>query len=69
MTYIIIGPDPEPNCGDVEGVGDEVHHIPHVADVLPQPHVPQLLNLAPDETRDPGQDATLHQAGRRAPAF
>ena len=69
FTHIKIRYSSQSYCGDIERVGDEVHHIPHVTDVLPQPHVPQLLNLAPDETRDPGQDATLHQAGRRAPVY
>ena len=69
FTHIKIRYSSQSYCGDIEGVGDEVHHIPHVADVLPQPHVPQLLDLAPDETRDPGEDAALHQAGRRAPVF
>ena len=49
-AYIVVGSDPERDGGDVEGVGDEVHHVPHVADVLPHPHVPQLLYLAPDQT-------------------
>ena len=47
MTYIIVGPDPQPNGGDVEGVGDEVDDVPHVAHVLLQPNVPQLLDLTP----------------------
>ena len=33
VPYIIIGPDPESNGGDVEGVGDEVADVPHVAHV------------------------------------
>ena len=33
MTHIIVGPDPQPNGGDVEGVGDEVADVPHVTDV------------------------------------
>ena len=33
MTYIIVGPDPESNGGDVEGVGDEVADVPHVTHV------------------------------------
>ena len=44
-TYVKIRDSSEPDGGHVEGVGDEVHHVPHVADVLPQPHVPQLLDL------------------------
>ena len=33
MTYIIVSPDPESDGGDVEGVGDEVSHVPHVAHI------------------------------------
>ena len=46
----MVGPESEGNGGDVEGVRDEVEDVPHVADVLPGPHVPQLLDLAPDES-------------------
>ena len=33
MAHIIVGPNPESNGGDVEGVGDEVAHVPHVTHV------------------------------------
>lgn len=33
MTNIIVRSDPEADCCDVEGVGDEVAHVPHVAHV------------------------------------
>ena len=46
-AHVIVGPHPQPDGGHIEGVGDEVHHVPHVADVLLQPHIPQLLDLAP----------------------
>ena len=46
----MVGPEPEGDGGYVEGVGDEVEDVPHVAEVLPGPHVPQLLDLAPDES-------------------
>ena len=46
----MVGPESEGDGGDVEGVRDEVEDVPHVADVLPGPHVPQLLDLAPDES-------------------
>ena len=38
MAHIIVGPNPESNGGDVEGVGDEVTHVPHVT------HVPSGQN-------------------------
>ena len=33
MTNIVVRSDPETNCCDVEGVRDEVAHVPHVAHV------------------------------------
>ena len=33
MSNIVVRSDPEANCCDVEGVGDEVAHVPHVAHV------------------------------------
>ena len=66
-TYIKVCDSPESDGGYVERVGDEVHDIPHVADVFPEPHVPELLDLAPDEAGHPGQDAALHQTRRGAP--
>ena len=33
MTNIVVRSDPETDCCDVERVGDEVAHVPHVADV------------------------------------
>ena len=63
MTYIKISDCSEAYCGDVQRIRNEVHHIPHVADVLLETHVPELLDLAPDETSHPGQDAGLHQGG------
>ena len=50
QTYVIVGSQPQSDGGKVEGVGHEVGHVPHVADVLLSPGVPQLLDLAPDET-------------------
>ncbi len=47
---LVVCDQPEGDGGDVERVGDEVYHIPHVIHVLPQAHVPQLLDLTPDET-------------------
>ena len=61
MSYIEIRHSPQAYRGHVERVGDEVHHVPHVIDVLLEPHVPQLLDLTPDEAGDPGEDAGLHQ--------
>ena len=46
-TDLIVRDDSERNGGDVERVGDEVDDVPHVAHVLAQPHLPQLLDLAP----------------------
>ena len=31
-----------------------------------EPHVPELLDLGPDETRHPGEDAVLHGRGEGA---
>ena len=50
FSYIKVGDSSEPDGCDVEGVCDEVHDVPHVADVLLEAHVPQLLDLRPDET-------------------
>ena len=50
ITYVIVSSQSESDGGKVEGVGDEVGHVPHVADVLLGSGVPQLLDLAPDET-------------------
>ena len=65
-TYVTKSPDSQTYGGHVEGVGDEVHHVPEVAGVLLQPHVPQLLDLAPDEASHPGEDAELHWGGEGA---
>ena len=46
-TDLIVRDDSERDGGDVERVGDEVDDVPHVADVLPETHLPQLLYLAP----------------------
>ncbi len=48
--YLVVSDEPERDGGDVERVGDEVDNVPHVVDVLAQAHVPQLLDLAPDQT-------------------
>ena len=66
FTYVTKSPDSQPDGGHVERVGDEVHHVPEVAGVLLQPHVPQLLDLAPDEAGHPGEDAELHRGGQGA---
>ena len=66
FTYVTKSPDSESDCGHVEGVGDEVHDVPEVAGVLLQPHVPQLLDLAPDEAGHPGEDAELNWGGQGA---
>ena len=50
QTYVIVGSQPQSDGGKVEGVSDEVRHVPHVADVLLGSGVPQLLYLAPYET-------------------
>ena len=44
---LVVCDEAESNGGDVERVCDEVDDVPHVADVLPQAHLPQLLDLAP----------------------
>ena len=49
LSYIEVGDSSESDGGDVEGVCDEVHDVPHVADVLLEADVPQLLDLRPDE--------------------
>ena len=66
LTYVIICSQPQSDCGKVEGVGDEVRHVPHVADVLLCSGVPQLLDLAPDEAGHPGEDAEFHWGGEGA---
>ena len=33
MSNVVVRSDPEADCCDVEGVGDEVAHVPHVAHV------------------------------------
>ena len=66
FTYVTKSPDSESDGGHVEGVGDEVHDVPEVAGVLLQPHVPQLLDLAPDEASHPGEDAELNWGGQGA---
>ncbi len=65
VLYLVVCDYPEGDGGDVERVGHEVYHIPHVVHVLPQAHVPQLLDLAPYEPCHPRQDAALHDGGRR----
>ena len=52
-THVVISTQSEPDGGDVEGVGDEVDDVPHVAHVLLQPDVPQLLDLTPYEAGHP----------------
>ena len=52
-THIVISTQSESDGGDVEGVGDEVDDVPHVAHVLLQPDVPQLLDLTPYEAGHP----------------
>ena len=52
-THVVVSTQPEADGGDVEGVGDEVDDVPHVADVLLQAHVPQLLDLTPDQAGHP----------------
>ena len=49
-TYVIVSSQPQSDGGKVEGVGHEVGHVPHVADVLLGSGVPELLDLTPDET-------------------
>ena len=66
ITHVTESPDSQSDGGHVERVGDEVHHVPEVAGVLLQPHVPELLDLAPDEAGHPGQDTELHWGGQRA---
>ena len=48
-THVVVSTQPEADGGDVEGVGDEVDDVPHVADVLLQADVPQLFDLTPDQ--------------------
>ena len=64
LSYIEIRHSPQAYRGHVERVGDEVHHVPHVIDVLLEPHVPQLLDLTPDEAGHPGEDAVLDRGGQ-----
>ena len=66
-THITKSPNTKPHSGHVEGVGDEIHYVPEIAGVLLETDVPELLDLAPDEARDPGEDAGLHQGGLGAP--
>ena len=50
LNYIKIGHGPQSDGGHVERVCDEIHDVPHIIDVLLQTHVPQLLDLAPDQS-------------------
>ena len=52
-THVIISTQSESYGGDVEGVGDEVDNVPHVAHVLLQPNIPQLLDLTPYQACHP----------------
>ena len=52
-THVVVSTQSESDGGDVERVGDEVDDVPHVADVLLQPDVPQLLDLTPYQTSHP----------------
>ena len=63
VYYIKISHCSQSNSWQIKRVGDKVHHVPHVADVLLETDVPQLLDLGPDEASHPGQDARLHQGG------
>ena len=65
-SYITICSDSQTNCCNIERVSDEVHNIPKVTCILLEPHVPELLDLAPDEARHPGQDAIFHSRGKGA---
>ena len=53
MYYIKVGNCPQTNCGNVQGVGDEVDHVPHIAYVLLEANVPELFYLAPDKAHHP----------------
>ena len=46
-NYIKVCYSSETDSRHVEGVGDEVDHVPHVVDVLLQADIPQLLNFTP----------------------
>ena len=63
VYYVKISHSSQSDGGHVEGVGDKVHDVPHVADVLLEADVPELLDLGPDEASHPGQDTRLHQGG------
>ena len=39
-TYVTKSPDSQPYGGHVERVGDEIHDVPHIINVLLQTHVP-----------------------------
>ena len=34
LTYLVVGNQPKCDGGDIEAVGDKVHNVPHVVDVL-----------------------------------
>ena len=50
LTHVIVSSQSERDGCQIERVGDEVRNVPHVADVLLRPGVPELLDLAPDQT-------------------
>ena len=60
VYYVKISHSSQSDGGHVEGVGDEVHDVPHVADVLLETDVPELLDLGPDEASHPGQDERFY---------
>ena len=66
MTYITVGSDPQTDGGNVQRICDEVNNIPKVTCVLLETHVPELLDLTPDESSHPGQDTVLHSRGERS---
>lgn len=55
FLHPIVSYHPERYRGYVERVRHEVDYVPHVMHVFLQTHVPQLLDLRPDQSRHPGQ--------------
>lgn len=49
-AYLEVGHDAQRHGGHIQRVGHEVDHVPHVMNVLPETHVPQLFHLTPYQT-------------------
>lgn len=56
FLHPVVSDHPERSGGYVQGVCNEVDHVPHVVHVLLQADVPQLLHLRPNQAGYPSQD-------------